>query len=275
MATIVGVLLGDHYQLREATLYMRQACIHRGLLSPDSLPPRLGPLLNCFVESRTLLSFMDNTALEDFASYTNGARVVRALTSPSHSGSHSYSYSAAAEALIPKESRRQSSIAHPPQIALEPTLHPGACWSFSGTTGTLAVALAAKVVVTNVTIDHVPQQLVGSVRDAPRHAIVWGLVEAPFNDAQLSRPAAVGGPYIPTLLSNIRITGNPVWTPLITFEFDAEKASSIQTFSVPRDLLDRGIPVGLVVLDIRSNWGDASHTCLYRFRVHGTRQTHV
>ena len=51
------------------------------------------------------------------------------------------------------------------------------------------------------------------------------------------------------------------------FTYDLEK-SSAQTFNLPLDSM--GKLVNLIKLDVLSNHGGPSHTCIYHLRVHGS-----
>ncbi|KAG9052074.1 hypothetical protein FS842_010539 [Serendipita sp. 407] len=53
------------------------------------------------------------------------------------------------------------------------------------------------------------------------------------------------------------------------FSYDVNAHSHIQTFQVPQDIQELGVDIGIVVLMIKSNWGEPNWTCLYRFRVSG------
>ena len=46
-----------------------------------------------------------------------------------------------------------------PEIAIGASIQSGHCWSFTGSTGYLGMALAEAVVVTNITVKHIPAEL--------------------------------------------------------------------------------------------------------------------
>lgn len=56
---------------------------------------------------------------------------------------------------------------------------------------------------------------------------------------------------------------------LASVTYDVNNPSHIQTFSIPKEIQDLGIDIGVVVFEIEDNWGDDQYTCLYRVRVHG------
>ena len=53
------------------------------------------------------------------------------------------------------------------------------------------------------------------------------------------------------------------------FRYDIEK-KNVQTFTIPEDSKARGKLINMVKLEVLSNYGSLSHTCIYRFRVHGS-----
>ena len=53
------------------------------------------------------------------------------------------------------------------------------------------------------------------------------------------------------------------------FMYDIEK-KNVQTFTIPEDSKARGKLINMVKLEVFSNYGSPSHTCIYRFRVHGS-----
>ena len=44
-----------------------------------------------------------------------------------------------------------------PRLAIQPQVHPGNCFAFSGSAGNLAVKLSRPITIQNVTIEHIPQ----------------------------------------------------------------------------------------------------------------------
>ncbi|KAI0690832.1 hypothetical protein C8T65DRAFT_552193, partial [Cerioporus squamosus] len=142
------------------------------------------------------------------------------------------------------------------------------CWKISGQRGQIGVALTEPVYPTHVTVDHMPSALAKDVQQAPRHVLLWGVVDGAENLGRYT-----------TLLSNLSSVvthgqsgplidqGFPL-VPLATFEYNIRAGYHVQTFPVHPPILQSGIDFGLVVLEVVDNWGSDA-TCLYRFRVHG------
>ncbi|CAL1272859.1 unnamed protein product [Larinioides sclopetarius] len=128
-----------------------------------------------------------------------------------------------------------------PRTAIQPDVQPGKCWAFKGSHGYLVIQLSYTVYPTGFTLEHIPVSLSpsGSIDSAPKDFSVWGL----SSDKDFEG----------TLLGKY------------TFEIDGEP---LQYFEVQNIT---SVPFSLVELKIHSNHGNLEYTCLYRFRVHGTR----
>ncbi|GFT69557.1 hypothetical protein NPIL_500461 [Nephila pilipes] len=128
-----------------------------------------------------------------------------------------------------------------PRTAIQPDVQPGKCWAFKGSQGYLVIQLSYTIYPTGFTLEHIPVSLspTGSIDSAPKEFSVWGLLsEKDFEGTLL-------GTY--------------------TYEMNGEP---LQYFPVQNVAID---PFYLVELKIHSNHGNLEYTCLYRFRVHGTR----
>ncbi|KAI8600771.1 UNC-like C-terminal-domain-containing protein [Dissophora ornata] len=121
--------------------------------------------------------------------------------------------------------------------AIQPDMHMGACWAMNGTQGQIAIRLSRRVVVTEVTVEHVDPRVAFDVRSAPKEMEVWRLA-APLGKEK---------------------------------EGDDGTTGSTSTFHVPRS--KQNVPSYGVVVKVNSNWGHPDFTCLYRVRVHGYEPT--
>ena len=129
-----------------------------------------------------------------------------------------------------------------PRTILQPGSSPGQCWAFKGAQGCVVVKLSNPVIISEVTLEHIPKSLSpdGNVSSAPRNFEILGLDHV--DDAN------------PVVLGN--------------FTYDTEKIRNpVQTFTVNNNGKKA---FSFVELKVLSNYGNSEYTCLYRFRVHGT-----
>lgn len=118
---------------------------------------------------------------------------------------------------------------------LDADVLPGNCWAFQGNAGEVGIKFGRAMRAESVTMEHTPKASVVSTDSAPRRFEVKGMI---FGGGEVD---------------------------LGEFEFDID-GGHLQRFEVKKsDKTLRG-----VMLRIKSNWG-ASHTTVYRFRVHGTQ----
>ncbi|CAG5112398.1 Oidioi.mRNA.OKI2018_I69.chr2.g6618.t1.cds [Oikopleura dioica] len=124
-----------------------------------------------------------------------------------------------------------------PTRAIEDDTSPGNCWAFDGARGHLTIKLGKPVMVTSITVEHIPTNLspTGSI-SAPRAFTV----SAMNNENDL------------------------VGHELGQWEYNIND-HPIQTFNVMRKM---HFPSGIIDFRFESNWG-GSYTCIYRVRVHG------
>ena len=220
-------------------------------------------------------------AKPDYAMYYAGGRVIPALTTPTYSlqprGVLSYAWGAI--------TGRSVLEGRPPVTALHPDINVGNCWPVRGTKGQLAVMLSRSIIITEFTIDHASKEVAYDVRSAPKKMEVWGLVEGKENIKKVEeyhrRRDQRYGDLVATALREGRhpplkedpypesLPESEHYIRLSQFTYDIRENNHIQTFSVPQEIQDLGVDIGIVVLFIRGNWGEPEWTCLYRFRVHG------
>lgn len=126
-----------------------------------------------------------------------------------------------------------------PRAVIQPSVHPGECWAFKGTTGYVVVQLSHPVQVTGFTLEHIPRSLAprGNIDSAPRDFSVFGLSSEKDTEG--------------TNLGNFTYQDNG--KPIQFFPY--QKASP-EVFQ-------------LVELRVLNNHGHPEYTCVYRFRVHG------
>lgn len=238
-------------------------------------------LINDLVLNAVLRWQKDSIAKPDYAMYYAGGRVIPGLTTPTYSlpprSILDYAWGAIT-GRTPFEGR-------PPVTALHPDISVGNCWPIRGSQGQLALMLARAVIITEFTIDHAAKEVAHDVRPAPKKMEVWGLVEGNENIRKVEEYhrrreeryrdlvaiAAREGRHPPPKEDSVpnSLPESAHYIRLAQFMYDLRENNHIQTFSVPQDIQDLGIDIGIVVLFIQSNWGQPEWTCLYRFRVHG------
>ncbi|KAM6490512.1 hypothetical protein JOM56_013855 [Amanita muscaria] len=235
-------------------------------------------LLDQLVTSSVLTHvYKDGLAKTDYARFSAGARVIPSLTSPTI---EQYPTSWTTQ-VVSFFTGHGTAVGRPPVVALHHEVYEGFCWPFKGSEGQLGVLLSAPVKVESVTVDHVPTEVARDVRSAPKEMEVWGLIDGEENRTKvkewkekkkLEREAAGQEgddvdvvPYPPSL------PREPEYIRLANFTYDIDGPSHIQNFPVDEEIREMDLDFGIVVLMIQNNWGRNDFTCLYRFRVHGTK----
>lgn len=230
----------------------------------------------------------DVIARPDFALHSSGAKVIPSLTSETFE----IRPSGLRGNLVGMVTGSGYGIGRPPVTALHHETHSGHCWPFAGSEGRLGVALSAPVYISDITIDHVAKEVASDMRSAPREMDVWGMVEGKDNiakvkawqaekaakraeakaDAELKGIAFVDEPEIkyPS-----RLPRSPQYIRIASFKYDIYSHNNIQTFSADEEVRNLGVDFGIVMLDIRNNWGRDEYTCLYRVRVHGEKMGEI
>ncbi|XP_073050701.1 SUN domain-containing protein 1-like [Primulina eburnea] len=175
----------------------------------------------------------DGLGMVDYASASGGARVVK----------HSEAYFDGKVGGLINRNRVDADA----QKMLMPSFgEPGHCFPLKGGNGFVVIQLRTAIVPEAVTLEHVAKSVAYDRSSAPKNCRVSGWLA----DQRLSE---MGFDTEKRFL-------------LSEFTYDLEK-SNAQTLNV----LDsaKSMVVDTVRLDFESNHGSASHTCIYRLRVHG------
>lgn len=214
-------------------------------------------VLSAMIDQALLTYSKDTIARADFALASAGGQIIPELTSPT---------------LVLQRPRLWRSIllgsakvaGRDPLTILWGETSPGICWPFDGAQGQVGIAFATKVKVTDITIDHVAQELVtkDTMGSAPRDVEVWMPIEPEQKEAITNylnihpdhRDLSISPPSRSHFLLTT-LTYLPSSTP-------------IQTFPIPSDIVKMGLFTDNVLVRVRSNWGGA-YTCVYRVRIHG------
>ncbi|GAB1295808.1 SUN domain-containing protein 3 [Apodemus speciosus] len=67
----------------------------------------------------------------------------------------------------------------PPDMILQPDVHPGKCWAFPGSQGHILIKLARKIIPTAVTMEHISEKVSpsGNISSAPKEFSVYGVMK--------------------------------------------------------------------------------------------------
>ncbi|XP_059075907.1 SUN domain-containing protein 1-like isoform X2 [Cryptomeria japonica] len=128
---------------------------------------------------------------------------------------------------------------------LDPSFgEPGHCLPLKGSRVFVVIALRTAVFAEAVTLEHVAKSNAYDRSSAPKHFRIFGW---------LRRLEGMSEEALQMFL-------------LGEFTYDLKK-SNAQTFNLPIETT--GKLVNMIKLDVQSNHGSSSHTCIYRLRVHG------
>ena len=122
---------------------------------------------------------------------------------------------------------------------------PGQCFALKGSNGYVQIRLRGPIVPETFTLEHVAKNVAYDRSSAPKDCLVSGWLQGKGQESLEE-----------TEKSQL----------LTEFTYDLDR-SNAQTFNV-LDSSDSGL-IDTVRLDFTSNHGSNSHTCIYRFRVHG------
>ncbi|KZV44702.1 SUN domain-containing protein 2-like [Dorcoceras hygrometricum] len=175
----------------------------------------------------------DGLGMVDYALASGGGRVIK----------HSEAYGVGKIGGLITRNR----VSAESQKMLMPSFgEPGHCFPLKGGSGFVVIQLRTAIVAEAVTLEHVAKSVAYDRSSAPKNCRVSGwLADQESSDTSLE--------------------GQKMFL-LSEFTYDLEK-SNAQTFKVLDSV--KFMAVNTVRLDFESNHGSASHTCIYRFRVHG------
>ncbi|XP_077915967.1 SUN domain-containing protein 3 [Halichoerus grypus] len=173
----------------------------------------------------------DQVQMADYALKSAGASVIEAGTSDSYKNNKAKLYWHGIGFLT---------YEMPPDIILQPDVHPGKCWAFPGSQGHALIKLARKITPTAITMEHISEKVSpsGNISSAPKEFSVYGISK--------------------------QCEGEEIFLGQFVYN---KTGSTVQTFKLQHDVSESLLCVKLKIL---SNWGHPKYTCLYRFRVHGT-----
>ncbi len=127
-----------------------------------------------------------------------------------------------------------------PEDAISADMSLGSCWPMADGTGHITIKLARPVLLTALSIEHIPQHEAVDIRSAPKDFSLFAVTDPAQPDSEGS--LLVDGFY------SIE-AGTP----------------SLQLFEIQSSVM-----VEFIRLDILSNHGHPDFACLYRIRIHGS-----
>ncbi|RPD67684.1 hypothetical protein L226DRAFT_474545 [Lentinus tigrinus ALCF2SS1-7] len=214
--------------------------------------PHISPYVSAHIQTAVRAALKDPVGRRDFALAADGARIATKLTSTF-------------------ESLSDLSAPQPPENVLDEDMRAISHWLLPNGHGQVGIKLPSFVYPTNVTIDHIPKEIAADIHQAPRHMVLWGMLEGRANERR--RIAWQEKFRASALALNLTrdappITNNATFLPIAAFEYDIHAEYAVQTFPVDALIVDSCIYFGAVVLEVQTNWG-APSTRLYRVRIHG------
>eukprot|EP00252_Welwitschia_mirabilis_P005443 TRINITY_DN1592_c1_g1_i5.p1 TRINITY_DN1592_c1_g1~~TRINITY_DN1592_c1_g1_i5.p1 ORF type:complete len:475 (+),score=75.30 TRINITY_DN1592_c1_g1_i5:437-1861(+) len=192
------------------------------------------------IEEELELHSSDGLGVVDFALKSGGSKVVR--------HSEGYNYGQNFGSSFSTMFVRNGALHPHASKMLEPSFgEPGQCLPLKGSRVFVDIALRTSIFVNAVTLEHVAKSVAYDRSSAPKDFRIFGWLSQPKKDQNSE------GEHQMFLLGE--------------FTYDLDK-KNVQTFTLPSQ--STGKLVNMIKLDVLSNHGSPSHTCIYRLRVHGS-----
>ncbi|OJT02570.1 hypothetical protein TRAPUB_6892 [Trametes pubescens] len=214
-----------------------------GGVEDQQIPPHVAE----YVQQAIRIALERAPTRYDFADFDNGASIIPALSST-------------------------TATSHAPNVVIQSTSKTAPaskpCWSFVGGHGQLGIRLARLIRPNHLGIDNRSGQR-GDFIHSPRKIIIWGLVDGPDNmeiyDNKLKE-------YRDTLATRTGtappLAAGYTFIVLSELEYDIYAAYPDQSFRINPPVAATEMYFGVVVVEIRGNWG-GNVTELCRVRLHG------
>ena len=139
------------------------------------------------------------------------------------------------------------------------------CWEFHGNCGQLGFTLTSMLNVSWVSVAYS-----SDLANAPRSMVLWGVVDGQGPMASLSKQDE-----LLRMLRGYLSEGHPLpfpvhetYVPLARMEYNPHLAATEQSSSVFKEVKDLKFAIGIVVVQVLSNWGSIdTHLC--HIGIHG------
>lgn len=163
-----------------------------------------------------------------------------------------------------------------PEVVFGTNLQPGRCWLFPGSVGHIRITLAERVIVTNITLEHVLADLTPQTDTAPRDVMMWVFINYNMLETYWSCIAnsSIVSAIFPASTANLpKSMPLSYFIHIMSFMHNLHSRYFQQIFQTMDEVHDIPLSVRVVVMQVQSNWGNSNRTCLYSVHVHGISYT--
>ena len=207
---------------------------------------------------------------KDYALSSTGALINPYLTSPTYTRKP-LSWSIGKKTLSWLLGGKGTLSGNPPVMVLHPQSTPGSCWAFKGSNGHLGVRLSRPILPTDITVEHVSEDMAMDLTSAPRDIEVWATVPHSLVDNLQALARNLSSQKFPQS-SDIDSFSMAYKTPIIriaSFTYDIKSGHSIQSFPITVPIRRLNVVSQQLVFRFLNNWGNSNFTCVYRVQAHG------
>ncbi|KAG1903995.1 uncharacterized protein F5891DRAFT_946020 [Suillus fuscotomentosus] len=202
--------------------------------------------------------FYDLITMPDFALWSAGVRIIPVFTSPTYHTSPPISW---LQGLFTSCTQPEWRF---PEVAISPGLDVGNYWPMNGSSGAIGISLARDISPQSITVEHVLRHLSLDSHSTPKHLEVWSPVMDRMSD-ETKGMATVNFPDFLAQLGHSSTDAQQCFVFLSEMIYDVLSVDHIQNFQLQQKLLC--IPIIIIV--VKSNWGNKNFTCLYCIHIHG------
>ncbi|XP_012939013.1 SUN domain-containing protein 2 isoform X2 [Aplysia californica] len=229
-----------------AFLYMyRGSLMHIGVLALNGiLPASWLKTTNAIVDEALAKYSADRLGVADYALESAGGSVL--CSSDTY-----YSKSGALYSVFGIPVWYHSSS---PREVIQPEVQPGKCWAMHGQSGYVTIQLAMPVVVSAISLEHIPTEVAPSGRldSAPKEFVIVG------KESEMTSPDVLLG-HFAYQVGN----GQPIQLYDIKDPFCTRQTVDYSSCGPNQEVFR------IITLKVLSNHGNPDFTCIYRLRVHG------